>query len=314
MKKRLLALLLVFVMLMGLVPMAGAEGMSEQALLEQFEIRLRVFERLDDMHGYPVENAVIALRRPNGEILYLTKTNGNEVIHTDTLHGSYYARFVSSPDGVFEPNWTHYGQTWIYLHTFDGRAPNWNDFPLWVGRPRFTDLDPNAYYRDAIMAVYSWGLMNGTSDTTFEPHISLDRAMLATLLHRYAGLLTDLPAVTFRPVFSDVTAGRWYSDGIIWASDNGLVNGVGDGRFAPTQQLARQELAVMLHRFAVSQGQDAGVPSHIQAPAGTAPWATEAMRWAVHNELFLGDGVPTTYATRADTAVFIYRFDLYMFP
>lgn len=175
--------------------------------------------------------------------------------------------------------------------------------PPLPGTP-FTDVDENAPYANAIRWVYQQHFMNGTSHTTFEPHISLDRSMLATLLHRYVGE----PNVAFRPVFSDVLPGQWYTNGIVWANKHQIVNGVGDGRFAPAQTLTKQELAVMFHHFAREMGQNVSVPSHVQAPAGTAPWATEAMRWAVHHNLFLGEGTPTANATRADTAVFLYRF------
>ena len=188
----------------------------------------------------------------------------------------------------------------VILPIREGYPPSDGQSPL-----PFTDVPQTAAFYSAVRHVFESGIMNGTSNTTFEPNLSLDRAMLATILHRHA----DEPSVTFRSVFSDVTAGQWYSSGIVWASDNNIVNGVGGGRFAPTQQLAREELAVMMHRYAQSLGHNMTVPTSVTAPQGTSSWAIEAMRWATHHNLLTGTGTPTSFATRAQTAQFIYRFD-----
>ena len=168
----------------------------------------------------------------------------------------------------------------------------------------FRDVRTSDSFYQAVRYVFENNLMNGTSATTFEPHTTLTRSMVAAIVYRMAGE----PSVAFRTVFTDVRAGQWYSASIIWASDNGIVNGVGDGRFAPNQQISREELAVMMHRYAVSRGQNVTVPTHVQVPVGTAPWAVDAMRWAIHHGFLVATG-PQNFATRAEVAVFIHRFD-----
>ena len=89
--------------------------------------------------------------------------------------------------------------------------------------------------------------MNGTSDTTFAPVESLNRAMLATILYRLSGE----PAATGEgKTFMDVAPDTWYTSAVAWVSANGIVSGVGDGKFAPTQAITREELATMLYRYA----------------------------------------------------------------
>jgi len=167
----------------------------------------------------------------------------------------------------------------------------------------FTDINPGAWYYDAVRHVFENDIMRGTSTTRFAPDAGLTRAMTATILHRVDGA----PHVPFRPVFSDVREGRWYSTAVIWGYDADIMRGVGGDRFAPTSPLTREQLSTMMHRYAADRGYDLSVPGHVSVP-GTSSFASEAMRWAVYHG-FLEAQNPRAAATRADTAVFVYRFD-----
>ena len=340
MKKRLLALLLIFVMLVGMAPMAFGVEMAEEEHLQieaysnqtvQFRFSAAVDPSVSH-HSPFLEGAIFVGFRDGVEAFRRTvdpltgrqewvTTIGNtrefriEIIFpsgwrasgfhgstiTTSTPGNPNVRLISTDDIV---NSDRFWNTRFELSLgWDGIPPN-TEPPVLSGTP-FTDMNASTFYTSAVRWVYQQNLMNGTSSTTFEPGLPLDRAMLATVLHRHAGL----PNANFRSVFTDVASGRWYSQGIIWASDNSIVNGVGDNRFAPNQTLSRQELAVMIHRFAISQGHNVSVPSSVQAPSGTASWATEAMRWAVHNNFLPAHGgAPSGQARRGDTALFLYRF------
>ena len=91
----------------------------------------------------------------------------------------------------------------------------------------FSDVDANAWYAEAVIYCREHGLMHGTSSTTLEPESSLTRAMLVTVLYRNAGN----PAVTGSDNFSDTVEGAYYADAVLWASQQGLVNGYGNGLF-----------------------------------------------------------------------------------
>ncbi|MCL2588006.1 MAG: S-layer homology domain-containing protein [Oscillospiraceae bacterium] len=178
------------------------------------------------------------------------------------------------------------------------------DFP-------FTDVPENAWYRPYVEQVWEMELMNGVSDTEFAPHANLSRAMTATILYRLAGE----PAVSFSPIFSDVPAGRWYSNAIVWAAQNDIVQGVGDGRFAPHANVTREQIATMLFRYAdtmeLSTASDGFVQTFLDADE-ISVWAREAMEWANYNGLINGlpNGTlnPGGTATRAERAAIIVRF------
>jgi len=175
----------------------------------------------------------------------------------------------------------------------------------------FHDVRPNDWFYDAVRHVQQNGIMVGTSPTAFEPHAGLTRAMVTTILYRMAHGSAPVPDGG-APRFTDVVQGGgawWARHYITWAANQSIVQGIGGGRFAPNDLLTREQLATMMHRFAVGQGFDVGVPGHVGVPAGTSNFAREPMRWAVHNG-FIGAENPRVAATRADTATFIYQFDL----
>ena len=167
----------------------------------------------------------------------------------------------------------------------------------------FADVDASHPNYAAIRFVYENGLMRGIGDNLFAPNLSLDRSMVATVVYRLEGE----PNTTFRQIFSDIGDGQWYSLPITWAYDNGVVQGIGDGSFAPLNQITQQELAVMMYRLAVSRGYSVSVPGNVNISSQTAPWATDALRFAVHHGFIAGD-TPLANATRAQTASFVHAF------
>jgi len=166
----------------------------------------------------------------------------------------------------------------------------------------FTDVAGHDAY-DAIQFMFERGFMLGTSPTTFEPDVAFSRAMAATLLYRIAGA----PATTFAAVFSDVAAGRWYASAVVWAHENNIVQGVGDGRFAPSVDITREEMATILYHFADFQGRDTTRSADVTLGSQISPWAESAMRWAVYNA-FLSDANPRGIMTRAEVATLLMQF------
>ena len=168
---------------------------------------------------------------------------------------------------------------------------------------RFEDVPANHPNFNAVQFVYGEGLMVGVSSRRFGPEQTLDRAMVVTVIYRMEGQ----PNVTYRPIFSDVPNGRWYSNSVTWGYDNDVVHGVGGGRFAPTNAIAQQELAAMMYRLAQSRGYHMDVPANVNISNQTNSWAVDAMRWAVHHGFISGD-TPRAAATRGMTAQFVYAF------
>ena len=176
----------------------------------------------------------------------------------------------------------------------------------------FTDISGH-WAADAIAFVYERGLMTGTTATTFAPDATLNRAMVATILYRMAGS----PAVTFRPVFTDVSAGQWYSNAIIWALDAGIVQGTTATTFAPGANITREQFATMMHRYARHTGENLTVPptfnlNQFTDRGAVSAWAADAMLWANFHGLITGVTpttlVPQGTANRAQCATILMRY------
>ena len=156
-----------------------------------------------------------------------------------------------------------------------------------------------------VCAVTEQGLMNGVGNDCFDPEGTLNRAMLATILWRASGS----PAADGGS-FSDVPAGQWYSTAVSWAQQSGIVQGVGENRFAPMDSITREQLAVMLWRASGSPGSTQSLAAF--PDAGTCSnWASTALAWAVERGILNGmDGrlAPGGTATRAQAAAMLTRY------
>lgn len=171
----------------------------------------------------------------------------------------------------------------------------------------FTDVT-NHWAYSAIKRVYTRGLMVGMDEKTFAPDQQLSRAMLAVILYAMAGE----PAVTGESPFTDVPAGCWYTDAVIWAAHNGIVSGFGDGTFRPNAAITRAQAAVMLYGYAAFTGADVTARADLSAysDAGQIPtWAMDAMQWANARRLIVGRDsshlAPNSGATRAEMAAIL---------
>ena len=175
----------------------------------------------------------------------------------------------------------------------------------------FTDVSGH-WAAEAIAWAYENGLMNGTGETTFAPNATLNRAMLATILYRLAGE----PAVEGEGVpFNDVALDAWYTDAVIWANENGIVTGYGNGLFGSNDSITREQLAVMLYRYAKFMKYDTAESGDLSAFADagdTSGWAAEALSWAYAEGIITGRTTttiaPQGTATRAEVATILMRF------
>ena len=184
----------------------------------------------------------------------------------------------------------------------------------------FEDVKPGAWYYDAVEEMAQTGRMIGVSETRFAPQMNLTRGQLATILYRMEGS----PDVTgMEHPFKDVAEDRYYSDAVTWASAHGIVRGVTKTKFLPNAAVTREQMAVLLYRYADYKGYDMEVEGDLSRfPDGekTSEYAEAAMCWAVSVGLFQGiaggDAIwlkPQNGATRAQAATVLVRF-LEKFP
>lgn len=174
----------------------------------------------------------------------------------------------------------------------------------------FTDVASGAWYYDAVSFVYKRGLMAGTGDNLFSPNVTTSRGMIVTILYRLDGSPSASSAG-----FTDVTSGQWYTDAVNWAAANDIVAGYGNGLFGPNDTVTREQMAVILYRYAQYKGYDTSASNSLNGytdVGGVSSWALTAMQWANAEGLINGTSgttlSPTNGATRAEVAQILMRF------
>lgn len=175
----------------------------------------------------------------------------------------------------------------------------------------FVDISDHASYRDSVVYVYEKGLMNGTSETTFEPETETSRGMLVTILYRLEGE----PCVTSKADFTDVPDDEWYTDAVCWAVENGLVTGYEDNTFRPEEILTKEHLVTILYRYAGYKGYDISFQSNLSEYTDwdtVSAYALDAVRWAKGKELLYETQplalVPGEKVRRSHIAAMIMKF------
>ena len=163
-----------------------------------------------------------------------------------------------------------------------------------------TDVSESAWYYDAVKFVGENSLMNGIGSNLFAPDANLSRAQLAQILYNKEGK----PTVGRISPFTDVDAGAWYSDAVIWATGRNIVGGYGNGLFGPDDNITREQLAVMLWRYA--RKPTASTYLTFRDAGQISAFAQSAIGWAVENKILNGRGSnildPKGFATRAEVA------------
>ena len=178
----------------------------------------------------------------------------------------------------------------------------------------FTDTKASAWYAEHVDKVYDLGLMNGTGEHTFAPNANVNRAMAATVLYRIAGE----PEIEGESPFNDVPAGKYFTNAVIWAEQNGIVNGYPDGTFRPDVSITREQLAAILYRYAGAEGKATAEAAELGGfpdASKVHSYAQEAMAWSVGAGLINGVGSdgksylqPASNASRAQFATIISRY------
>ena len=174
----------------------------------------------------------------------------------------------------------------------------------------FTDVKSNDWYYSSVRYAYDNGLFSGVSHDSFGPGDSMDRSMLATVLYSLDGK----PAAG-KSGFADVADGAWYADAVAWAAEHGIVSGVGGGAFTPGGTITREQLAVMLYRYAQYKGYDVSKTADLSGYAdqgSISDWAAQAVQWACGSGLMTGRSAnslaPAGTLTRAEAATMLKAF------
>ncbi len=152
------------------------------------------------------------------------------------------------------------------------------------------DVDLAALYHEAVDFVWETGLMRGSEALRFRPQESATRAQVITALYRAAGS----PAARGDLPFQDVPSGAWYRDALLWAWSEGIAGGYAPGFFNAPANVTREQLAVLLYRFACRTGRAEAVEAE--------SWSAPALDWCREAGVLSGDADWRGYASRAETA------------
>lgn len=185
-------------------------------------------------------------------------------------------------------------------------------YAKWIGESEtiFTDVTEGDWFYDVVNEAYKKGLMNGMDEENFGPQLEINRAMFVTVLHRIDGNTEAKAPITF----TDVPVGAYYEKAVAWAVSSGIVEGYGDGIFGSNDPITREQMAVMLYRFAQYKGADiSGAGETFGDADSIAEWAKTAVDWATGAGILngMGDGTyaPKSTATRAQGAAVFVRIE-----
>ena len=177
--------------------------------------------------------------------------------------------------------------------------------------PAFVDVPAGSYYEEAVnWALENW-ITEGTSDTLFSPDAPCTRAQAVTLLWRAAGC----PAPkSYTTAFEDVTSGSYYYQAVLWAVENGIVNGTSETAFEPDALCTRAQIVTLLFRYKAANGMDAVTLAELLgrfADSAEIPaYSRSALNWAISANVLQGSGeklLPNDACTRAQIVTFLYR-------
>ena len=178
----------------------------------------------------------------------------------------------------------------------------------------FKDVESGSWYYNGVSYCVENGIMSGTSSTTFSPKTNLTRAMVVRMLASIDGV--DLTRYKTNKTFTDVKQDSWYHTSVEWAYENGVVSGVGNSRFSPNSAVTREQLTLMLQKYAAYIGRDvsarySNLENSYKDTAKISSWAKNAVSWAVASGIISGNNGnlnPKGYASRAEAAVMFCKF------
>lgn len=176
---------------------------------------------------------------------------------------------------------------------------------------KFVDVKPGTWYYTAADYVVEKGLFQGISSNTFSPSGTFTRGMIVKVLGDMAGIRKeDYPGSRF----SDVRPGQWYAPYVEWAVENDIAEEVSNGKFAPNQDVTREEMAVIFYHYAEYSGAEltvrAGLLEQFSDGQRVVKSARYAMEWAVTHKVFQGSGGgldPQGNISRAQVAQLLYN-------
>ncbi|MGC4019327.1 MAG: S-layer homology domain-containing protein [Muricomes sp.] len=201
----------------------------------------------------------------------------------------------------------------IWQCTSSGKVDGINgnvDVDFWTGLP-YTDVRRQGWYYNAVQYMYENGIMTGLDSSTFGPSQKISRAQFVTILYRMSGS----PDVSYSAVFPDVSNNQFYTDAVLWASAQKIAMGYENGRFGPADNVTREQMMTILHRYAQYKGYDITIQgdcSGFRDVNRVSTFAKTAVQWCVGAGVIKGNGdgtlAPQDHMDRASCATAMMRY------
>ena len=176
----------------------------------------------------------------------------------------------------------------------------------------FTDVKTTDWFYGAVKYTYDNGILKGATDTEFRPSKNITRADLLTILWRMEGE----PQVTGVKDFPDVSTEAYYANAVRWGTKNNIVSGYKNGKFGPTDNITREQLATILYNYAKYKGKNVTANPDLSKYKDwhkVTGYAQPAMKWAIAKGVVSGKDNSTRLdpqgtASRAEATAMIYNY------
>ena len=173
-------------------------------------------------------------------------------------------------------------------------------------RNPYTDISSDASYYEPVMWVTEQGIMNGISDTTFDPNGIVTRGQMVTMLWRSVG---EPEPVATESAFGDVGADSPYLKAVLWATEQGIASGKSADAFGVDTVCTHAQVITFMYRTKGSP--EISLAQEPFSDVESGAFYYDAVRWAYENAI--SSGVSTTEfgvnneCNRAQVAVMLYR-------
>jgi len=233
----------------------------------------------------------------------ITSFNGGCVrVTVDSGEAKACAVYYAAEDGPFSrlPSATRDGSTaWLCFH--------FSTYVLTEADPAasFADVPEGTYYTESVAWAVQNGITTGISETCFDPDSVCTRAQMVTFLWRSAGCPEPKSGST---AFTDLAAGSYYEDAVLWAVENGITNGTGKTTFSPNAPVTRAQAVTFLYRFLRVRAGDGTLPFK-DVPSNA--YYHDPVLWAYESGVTTGTSKtafsPDAPCTRACIVTFLFR-------
>ena len=193
----------------------------------------------------------------------------------------------------------------VKAYTFENVRRNHTIEVSFARANEFIDLPAGSYYYDAVLWAVENGVTTGASASRFDPNGICTRAQAVTFLWRAAG--SPEPKTNTMP-FTDVNAGSYYYDAVLWAVENGITKGTSNTTFSPNDTCSRAQIVTFLWRSQKSPAAGSRNPITDVKPSA---YYLDAVLWAVESGITKGTTAtkfsPDADCTRAQIVTFLWR-------